>query len=270
MDSDAVDGDEVVQTHEDFFGESLLTIFDDVRVQHGEPGGEFTFASASHGNLVVRLAHTQGAKWEDILKFAHQVWNAELDVARRIDRGLLRFRGKRVLELGAGTGLAGVMAGFGGAECVVLSDYPAPEILDALKVNGDRLLGTAECRHTVVGYIWGDDVTPLLTILGEGGRFDAVILADCLWMPDQHASLCKSLRDVLAEDGIVYCVAGFHSGRAKMQAFFTSAVPDAGLRVRSIVEENHRGEQRPWDALRHEEDNIERRRWQVIAEIVHR
>jgi predicted nicotinamide N-methyase len=61
-----------------------------------------------------------------------------LQLAEFIEEGDVQGRdwsvdGERALELGAGTGLAGILAGLEGAREVVISDYPAPEVLENLR-----------------------------------------------------------------------------------------------------------------------------------------
>lgn len=54
-----------------YFQDSLGSIFDDVVVSHGEPGGELVYDSV-HGQLSLRLTTT--SSWEELLKFSHFIW----------------------------------------------------------------------------------------------------------------------------------------------------------------------------------------------------
>lgn len=114
----------------------------------------------------------------------------------------------------------------------------------------------------VVPHKWGDPVDALI----ENGLFDVILLADCLWMPEEHASLCETLAKTLKQTSSarVHCVAGFHSGRQKMAPFFQHATK-VGLVTDSIYEINTTGERRDWDPSRAEEDSVVRKKWLTIA-----
>ena len=105
---------------EDILSSSLGVIFpDDITNQHGDKDNSVIFLSPSFGTLTLTLADPQG---EDSRKlFSHFLWNAGLQLAEFIEEGDVQGRdwsvqGERVLELGAGTGLAGIVAGLKGAK----------------------------------------------------------------------------------------------------------------------------------------------------------
>jgi hypothetical protein len=63
----------------------------------------------------------------------------------------------------------------------------------------------------------------------------------------------------------IYCIAGFHTGRAKVALFFEEVVPEQGLEIEEIYEMDVTGQRRPWDKDR--DDMGERKRWLVLARI---
>lgn len=185
-------------------------------------------------------------------------------------KGTWDVRGLDVLEVGAGTGLGGLVACLEGARRVVVSDYPAEEVLGNITANVERNitarrkegleLGSIEVR----GHEWG--------VLDDGfavenrGAFARVLVADCLWMPWQHGSLRRSIAWFLSEGGRAWVVAGFHTGREKMRGFFgEEALRGDGLVVERIWERNADGVERVWVEDRGVEDVTERKRWLVVA-----
>lgn len=67
----------------------------------------------------------------------------------------------------------------------------------------------------------------------------------------------------------IYCIAGFHTGRAKVAPFFAETVPQQGLEVEEIFEMDANGKRRPWATERDGgTENIgERKKWLVLARI---
>jgi len=92
--------------------------------------------------------------------FAHFVWNAALFAADFIVHGKFIVRGESVLELGAGTGLPGILSALHCAEMVVLSDYPSPSLLANLQRNVDENVPFhLQSRVAAVeGHIWGESL----------------------------------------------------------------------------------------------------------------
>lgn len=175
-----------------------------------------------------------------------------------------------MLELGAGTGLAGMISALMGAREVVISDYPAPEVLGNIRANVERnvtprrgkLDGVGEVG--VEGHEWGVSDDPFSVQNKE--TFGRILVADCLWMPWQHGNLLRSIRWFLAEDGRAWIVAGFHTGREKMRGFYEEAMlREAGLEIERIWERNADGSERAWVTDRGVEDVTERKRWLVCA-----
>jgi nicotinamide N-methyltransferase len=169
-----------------------------------------------------------------------------------------------------GTGLAGIVAGLAGAEEVVISDYPAMSVLANIRRNVQRNIahGTRDAIK-VMGHEWG--VLEDEFAQNHGGRYKCVIAADCFWMPLQHRNLVRSMLHFLSMsvDARVFAIGGFHTGRAILASFFTTA-QEEGLILEKIHEEDDKGLRRAWQAERDggREDVTERKKWLCVATLV--
>ena len=90
-------------------------------------------------------------------------------------------------------------------------------------------------------------------------------------MLGEHDNLAKSMLHFLADapNARVLCIAGFHTGRAKLVPFFEETVPRMGLEVEELYEMDADGERRPWAKERDNgrEDIGERKKWLVVSRI---
>lgn len=121
----------------------------------------------------------------------------------------------------------------------------------------------------IEGHLWGSTETPFESIRAHS--FTRVLAADCLWMPWEHENLAKSMLHFLADTpkARILCIAGFHTGRAKMAPFFEEVVPQEGLAIEEIFEMDANGERRPWAKERDggTENMGERKKWLVLARL---
>lgn len=169
----------------------------------------------------------------------------------------------------SGTGLAGIVSVLAGAQEVVISDYPSPEILATIEMNCTKNISSHSKGNTsVVGHEWGivdDDFSK-----ANARRFTKILAADCLWMAGEHQNLVTSMLHFLSDDdesARVWVVAGFHTGRATLASFFEVA-HDAGLEVKRIWERDVQGNEREWvkEPLQSRPENItELKKWLVVA-----
>ncbi|RDW83212.1 hypothetical protein BP5796_04703 [Coleophoma crateriformis] len=259
---------------EDILSSALGVIFpDDITNQHGDAHNGVVYLSPDFGSVRLTLCDPSS---ESRGLFSHFLWNSSLQLAEFIEEDpAWDVKGERVLELGAGSGLAGMIAGLKGAEKVVISDYPAPEVLENIAGNVKRNIdprrnGTEdsppqEINDIVVeGHEWGvlDDTFSMQ----NNESFGRILVADCLWMPWQHENLLKSIRWFMAPTGRAWVIAGFHTGREKMAGFYEEKrMHELGLEVEKIWERNAEGGTREWVTDRGIEDVTERKRWLVIA-----
>ncbi|KAK4088314.1 hypothetical protein Purlil1_7193 [Purpureocillium lilacinum] len=309
---------------EDYLSTSLGVIFpDDVTNQHGDAEHSLVYASPHLPQpLLLDLADPEGET--DRRLFSHYLWNASLLLAELVERDTLGVpdadqgdggdeagvglgegvsfdvRGKAIVELGAGTALPSMMAGLLGAERVVVTDYPAPTVIQTLRENiarniqpslaptGGEQAVTPPAKVLVTGHSWGELPADDAFLAPNRHAFDRVFVADCLWMPWQHENLHRSIDHFLRrrpgggnndnddDDGSsaaaaaaaaarCWVVAGFHTGREKMRGFFEdAALARAGLEVERIWERDCDGREREWSWDR-EDDVTVRKRWLVIA-----
>lgn len=106
---------------EDLFSSSLSVIFpDDITNQHGDASSSPTYISPLFGPLPLSLADPSADSQK---LFSHFLWNAGLQIAEFIedDPQAWGVAGHDVLELGAGTGLSGIVAALMGARRVCQS-----------------------------------------------------------------------------------------------------------------------------------------------------
>ena len=142
------------------------------------------------------------------------------------------LQGMRFLELGAGAGLPSWTALHCGAAHVVCTDQPIAARLCALAEAAERNVRQMQTttqrllpqQVTVSSYLWGTDVEDLLRALPpstgvsstsipapssstkreeddpgdtDSRRFDVVVAADCIYMPDCHDILLQSIQQLL-------------------------------------------------------------------------
>jgi len=157
-----------------------------------------------------------------------------------------------------------------GADEVVISDYPAPELLANIIRNVEKNVPESlrSCL-SVQGHEWGTLDSAFSK--ANAGRFTRILAADCLWMPHEHHNLARSMLHFLSPspDTRVFVIAGFHTGRAKLVPFFEEVVGEEGLEIEDIYEMDADGKRRRWQAERDggTEDHGERKKWLVVSRL---
>ena len=90
-------------------------------------------------------------------------------------------------------------------------------------------------------------------------------------MLDEQTNLAQSMLHFLSlsADARIFCIAGFHTGRANVASFFEEVVPESGLEIESLYEMDANGQRRQWRAQMDggREDVGERKKWLVVARL---
>lgn len=94
-------------------------------------------------------------------------------------------------------------------------------------------------------------------------HFTRILVADCLWLDGEHYSLAESIEHFLSAkaEARAWVIAGFHTGRPKLVAFFDITV-QAGLEIEAIWERDADGGHREW---KRDRVDTEKNRWMVVA-----
>jgi predicted nicotinamide N-methyase len=144
------------------------------------------------------------------------------------------IRGASVLELGSGTGAAGLHAAGLGAKSVCLTDGGPQGLLRLLRVNVAR---NQHCMPSstlvqVAPLRWGDDEPP-------AERYDLVIGTDVAYQAASRDALCLTLSRVLGRSGAARAVlAHEHRANAGTLEAFAEAAAARGLSCTTLhVEE---------------------------------
>ncbi|KDP45962.1 hypothetical protein JCGZ_11865 [Jatropha curcas] len=118
------------------------------------------------------------------------LWDSALVLSQWLVTSQLDFKGKSVLELGAGTGLPGLTAARLGASLVVLTDI-APLLPGLLKNVEVNVLAN---RVMVRELAWGSE--ELLSQISELGEFDVILMSDLFFDPEEMSNLGNTLKRV--------------------------------------------------------------------------
>jgi methyltransferase-like protein 23 len=129
-------------------------------------------------------------EWVDHLPYGVALWPASIALAHEVIARADAFRGKRVLELGSGTGLPGIVAASLGAH-VVQTDRDELA-LSICKRNAARN-GTTAIVHRLAD--WSD--------WSETSRYDWILGSDILYRESLHANLRYIFETNLAPGGRV-------------------------------------------------------------------
>lgn len=160
----------------------------------------------------------------EALPYGVVFWPAAIALAHEIAARADGFRGMRVLELGAGTGLPGIVAASLGAD-VLQTDRHAMA-MSVCKRNGARN-GVESIRHRLVDWTeWEDEV-----------RYDWIIGSDILYGEAFHPNLRAIFSGNLARGGRILLSDPFRATSFKLLEALEAEGWRVGLTKWSIGEE---------------------------------
>jgi hypothetical protein len=112
---------------EDIFAAAPGFLFtDDLTNSHGAPEAIIQYQNKRFGNIELQTADPEGEQERTL--FSHYLWNAGLKLGELISHAdqqedmRWNVEGERVMELGAGVGLGGIVAALAGAQEVCATD----------------------------------------------------------------------------------------------------------------------------------------------------
>ena len=152
-------------------------------------GREWRMTAAQDQDALLRKVTTD----EELENFPYglALWASALGLAERLIQEPALVYGKRVLEIGAGAGFAGIIARSLGAE-VVQTDYQADALaLCRYNAAANGVSGVAVCKGD-----WRDFPPDL-------GAFDLVIGSDILYERTLHSSLIALFPRLIAPEGTI-------------------------------------------------------------------
>lgn len=200
-----------------------------------EKPATFTSYTTKHGDTISLRLVGHNPLW------GHLLWNAGQVIARYVeDNAMTLIKGKVVLELGAGAGLPSLICVKEGAEKVVVTDYPDAELIENLQYNIEHITSQQQNQIVAKGYLWGNDVQPLLEELDASEQsFDILILADILFNHSEHEKLVLTIQKTLRKDFDARALVFFTPYRPwllKKDMHFFDLAREAGFKVKKLFE----------------------------------
>uniref|UniRef100_A0A3B3Y2Z1 EEF1A lysine methyltransferase 3 n=1 Tax=Poecilia mexicana TaxID=48701 RepID=A0A3B3Y2Z1_9TELE len=132
------------------------------------------------------------------LGVAAPVWEAALHLCRYFEDQSVELRGRRVIELGAGTGVVGILAARLGAE-MTITDLPLalPQLRANVSANVPPA-GWPSAPPAVLPLCWGEDH------LAFPSDWDLVLCADIVYLPETYPLLVETLAHLCKNGAVVY------------------------------------------------------------------
>ncbi len=128
---------------------------------------------------------------DERLPYWAEIWPASLAMCNFLNRQAILGKGQKVLELGCGLGLVGMVAARQGAD-VLLTDYQ-PDALRFAELNWLLNIGEAPATHLM------DWRNPDLS-----GKFDIILASDVAYEKRFFWPLIDTFRDLLNPGGHIY------------------------------------------------------------------
>ncbi|KAM4664437.1 protein N-lysine methyltransferase METTL21D [Discoglossus pictus] len=125
------------------------------------------------------------------------VWDAAIVLSKYLESPEgPRLEGRAVLELGAGTGIVGIMAATLGAN-VAVTDLEDLQELMKTNIKDNAHLISGSCQAKVLK--WGEEISEFLP------SPDYILMADCIYYEESLEPLLKTLTDIAGSKTCVLC-----------------------------------------------------------------
>lgn len=123
------------------------------------------------------------------------VWDAAVVLSRYLESKGNSIKDKKVIELGAGTGLVGMVAAILGGDVIVTDREVA---LNYTKINlENNLKSLSHTSLKVTKLDWGQDTSTLST------PYDMILGADIVYIKETFQDLLKTLTDLSGNESVV-------------------------------------------------------------------
>ncbi|GCC35812.1 EEF1A lysine methyltransferase 3-like [Chiloscyllium punctatum] len=130
------------------------------------------------------------------LGFSAYVWEAGVALCQYFQKEKINFTSKKVIELGSGTGIVGILATLLGGD-VTMTDKP--NILKQIENNVSINIPTA-CQHRVKvrALTWGEDQTKFPT------AYDIILGSDIVYSSVSYPALLETFRYLARQGATIY------------------------------------------------------------------
>uniref|UniRef100_UPI00398E835D EEF1A lysine methyltransferase 3-like n=1 Tax=Pristiophorus japonicus TaxID=55135 RepID=UPI00398E835D len=144
------------------------------------------------------------------------IWEAGLVLCSFFEQEKISFSGKKVIELGSGTGIVGILAILLGGE-VTLTDQPI--VLNQIEFNIDKNIPAAIKQHSKVSALrWGENQDQFPT------DYDVILGSDIVYSPQDFPSLLRTLRHLSNANTVIYICSKMRESMGAMN-FHNKLVP---------------------------------------------
>ncbi|XP_051868840.1 EEF1A lysine methyltransferase 3-like [Pristis pectinata] len=124
------------------------------------------------------------------------IWEASLVLCRYFEQEKIDFSGKKVIELGSGTGIVGILAILLGGD-VTLTDQPP--VLSQIEFNvANNVPASIQSRVTVCPLRWGEDQCQF------PADYDVILGSDVVYSPIYFPALIQTLRHLSSQTTVIY------------------------------------------------------------------
>lgn len=219
---------------------------DGSRLEDGKPAAcekERTVTLST--GVVLRIAHSaRDAVFVEGLANHHHggwtgswIWEAADDLTKLLSAEPERVRGKRVIELGSGTGLVGLAAGALGARGVTLTDevlFMAEHNLDVNFIDEPEL----HQRFTLQKLCWGDEQQ----LSASKPPYDVILGSDILFFDSELSRLADTIIG-LSAPGTHILLAGpdcLPHQRARHYQAFYAQLREGGIELVDVLRDGPR------------------------------
>uniref|UniRef100_A0A1Y1M7J1 protein-histidine N-methyltransferase n=1 Tax=Photinus pyralis TaxID=7054 RepID=A0A1Y1M7J1_PHOPY len=124
-----------------------------------------------------------------------KVWECTHDLANFIVNENIELNQRRVLDLGCGSGIIGIVARMSGAD-VCFQDYNEDVITHFTIPNVCLNSEVGECRF------YAGDWESFASIVGA--KYDVIFTCETVYNPDNYRKLCRVFSNCLQPNGIMY------------------------------------------------------------------
>ncbi|XP_055072875.1 protein N-lysine methyltransferase METTL21A [Misgurnus anguillicaudatus] len=130
------------------------------------------------------------------LGVAAVVWDAAVVLCMFLEMGTIDLKGKNAIELGAGTGLVGIVAALLGAKVTITDRKPALEFLSA---NVQENIPAGQQHAVQVSELtWGESLD-----LYPSGGYELILGADIVYLEETFPALLQTLEHLSSENTVV-------------------------------------------------------------------